>query len=358
MEKSDHSVNAEADWGRVLRYNNMVLNGQNEFPCSLEPSDDQYETESPPPCTEWSTPSVTKEDALEALRKYVSEHSLDPKPANEAQVTNMEMLLSYRYRLETFTEKRFTCWKTAPYMGEELDASGTPPPPWDIPVEEPTLFRTSSKDIPLPFTSLIKDCARCVGTGRVCCSQCDGGREECYNCHGRGYNFNYYSTYNLREHCYICSGVGHTRCSFCKGMGNSICTVCLQHKKTTVSICLRVKWTNHQKQVLCGEKEPNHLYQLPGRTLMTHTAARVSPVTDFPDPAVVKAAQRMVEKHAREYTKDIRILQQRQSIELVSLCRVSYAWRGQSYQFYVSGKDGDTFVDDYPESTCVCCSVM
>ncbi|KAJ0037130.1 hypothetical protein NL108_016192 [Boleophthalmus pectinirostris] len=360
MEKSDHSVHGEADWGRILRYNNMVLNGQDEFPCPLESSKqefEQIEPESPPPCPQWSAPSMTKMRALEVLRKHVSDYGLDPRPANEAQVTNMEILQGYRYRLESFTEKRVTRWNTEPYKGEELDDSGVPPPPWSVPAEEPPQFTTSFKDIPLPYTSLIKDCGRCLGRGRIACTSCENGRDKCAHCCGRGYNYNYVSTYTLTNHCYMCSGMGHVRCMFCRGMGESRCLVCMEHKKTTLSICLRVKWVNHQNQILCGSKEA-HLHQLSGRTLLTHTAKRVRALTDFPESGVMDAAQRFTQKHAQEYTDNARILQQRQRVELVWMCRVSYTWRDQTYQFYVPGEEEGAIVDNYPEVTCDCCSVM
>ncbi|XP_072300018.1 protein SSUH2 homolog [Eucyclogobius newberryi] len=366
-------LSVEAEWSRcVLGYNNMALNGKDEFLCPLEPSDQhQPEPESPAPCATPSVPSFTTEGALEALRKYVSEQGLDPRPANEATVTDLLTIHCYRYRLETFTETRFTRWNTDPYTGEDVEEVSAPAPPWDMFVEEPPLFNASSRDIALTNTKLVKVCGRCDGRGSCSCSFCFDGKEKCDHCIGRGYNntYNYYTGYLQHQLCCFCSGQGHVRCSFCSGKGQTKCNVCLEHKKTTLSISLRVKWMNHQDQVLCGSSEPQHLQQLqqpqhlqhlqqlPGQRIMNHTAPRVGAISDFLDPAVIRASQTLVLEHAEKYKLNARILQQRQTVELVSLCRVLYAWRGRSYTFYISAEDG-AFVDDYPESSCLCCSVM
>ncbi|CAL9703710.1 unnamed protein product [Knipowitschia caucasica] len=320
----ESSNSAEAVWSRrVLGYNHMVLDGRDEFPCELESPERRPEPESPPPCPEWSVPSVTPGGALEALRKYVSERSLDPTAAREATVTHIEDIVLYRFRLETFTERRFTCWNTEPYNEEEQDQPEPPPPdapplppPWDVPMEDPPPFIVSSKDLPLPHTRKIMKCRSCNGRGILRCD-CRNGKRDCYYCDGDGFKtqlrYDSYTrfSYVQRQMCVTCSGEGRKRCSFCKGEADVECSVCLGQKKTMVSVSLSVRWSNNPDQELCGEDSGLDLLRyLPGRVLLTHTAPRVSPITDFPEPSVLRASQTLVQKHEQEQDDNTKILKQ------------------------------------------------
>ncbi|KAI1892380.1 hypothetical protein AGOR_G00132770 [Albula goreensis] len=80
-------------------------------------------------------------------------------------------------------------------------------------------------------------------------------------------------------------------------------------------------------------------------------------VMGFPDPALAQAAERMVRDHQSRFTQTGRVLQQRQTIQLVPISRVCYMWKGESYMYIVYGQENKVNMDNYP-ATCCCCSII
>uniref|UniRef100_UPI0009B4A375 protein SSUH2 homolog n=1 Tax=Monopterus albus TaxID=43700 RepID=UPI0009B4A375 len=120
---------------------------------------DQYpQPETEPSYSNWDFPTPSKEDARRALIKYVSEQSYDStKPAEQCVITNMEAFDIYKYSLETYMEKRTTVWSRVPYIGQKIDMSEqTPPLPWEIPANAPTLFQNVEQAIQVPHTTSVQ----------------------------------------------------------------------------------------------------------------------------------------------------------------------------------------------------------
>ncbi|KAM4610642.1 protein SSUH2 homolog [Polymixia lowei] len=101
------------------------------------------------------------------------------------------------------------------------------------------------------------------------------------------------------------------------------------------------------------------LDKVPGNELFKDSRYMVRPVVNFPDPTVVETSKRLVREHQAKYSKTSRILQQRQTIELLPITKVTYEWRGESNVFFVYGRDLKVSAVDYPAACCgCCCSVM
>lgn len=99
-----------------------------------------------------------------------------------------------------------------------------------------------------------------------------------------------------------------------------------------------------------------NLSSVSGKELFRDTQYMVYPVMGFPDPAVVNAAERLVQDHQSKYSQTSRVLQQRQTIELIPITKVTYHWKGNSHMYFVYGNELEVSADNYP-ATC-CCSVM
>ncbi|XP_040902417.1 protein SSUH2 homolog [Toxotes jaculatrix] len=341
-------------------YESMLTEGEGGLchPPALFYPHPQPETQ--PSGLNWNIEPLSKDDAQQALIRYASEKCCySTKPAEEGVITSMETFDTYRYRLETFTETRTTKWSQRPYYGEQIDNRGqTPPGPWEIPVNVPPFFLEGSQIIEVPHTSSVKACPSCNATGRVLCMSCCGtGSRGCYSCGGMGY------TYFLqdRQMCLVCFGRGRTTCFACHGIGQIDCLVCLGKRKIIASIDLVVEWLNNMDQHTVEQSSGLKMVKLnsvSGETLFTDTNHMVCPVTNFPDPEVVQTSQQLLGKHQEEYLKTSRILQQRQTIELLPITKVTYEWKGKSHVFFVYGSDFKVSAVNYPAACCGCCTVM
>ncbi|XP_047438002.1 protein SSUH2 homolog isoform X2 [Mugil cephalus] len=324
----------------------------------LPPPMPSYPAPQPQPGPEqphWNIPSITEETAREALALYASSKCCySAAPAKDGVITNMEAFNTYRYRLETFTESRSTEWSHEPYNGQPVDAFAQPPPgPWDIPTNPPNFFLESKQTIKVPYTSSMKPCHACVGMGRKPCHHCAGaGNKVCWVCNGSGYRHG-------EDRCNHCSGRGRENCNFCHGRGSSQCSVCHGKQQLLVYISLTVKWTNNSEsfvvEQLSGLSAAN-FDKVSGKELYRDSQYMVYPVVGFPDAAVMQASQRLVSEHQGKYSQSSRILQQRQTIELIPVTKVTYTWKGNTHIYFVYGNEFKVNADDYP-ATC-CCTIM
>uniref|UniRef100_A0A3P8X1A0 Ssu-2 homolog, related sequence 1 n=1 Tax=Cynoglossus semilaevis TaxID=244447 RepID=A0A3P8X1A0_CYNSE len=303
----------------------------------------------------WTIPSISEDTAREAFVLFASSKCCYSKaPAKDGVITNMEAFNTYRYRLETFNETRSTEWNHEPYKGQPVDAYSQPPPgPWDIPTKTPTFFVDDKDIVKVPYTSSVKNCHACVGMGRKPCKDCAGaGNKVCWVCNGSGYRHG-------DDRCNHCSGRGRENCSHCQGQGSRTCEVCQGKQQLLVYIRLTVKWTDNTDNYVVEQRsglQANNLSSVSGKELFRDTQYMVYPVIGFPDPAVVGAAQRLVSEHQAKYSQTSRILQQRQTIELIPVTKVTYLWKGKSHIYFVYGNEFKVHADNYP-ATC-CCSVM
>ncbi|XP_029994002.1 protein SSUH2 homolog isoform X1 [Sphaeramia orbicularis] len=304
---------------------------------------------------QWNIPSITEDTAKEAFALFASSKCCySSAPAKEGGITNMEAFNTYRYRLETFTESRSTQWAQEPYHGQPVDAYSSPPPgPWDIPAKVPSFFQDSKQIIKVPYTSSMKTCHVCLGMGRKPCRDCAGaGNKACWVCNGSGYRHG-------DDRCHHCNGRGRENCSHCHGQGSKQCPTCHGKQQLLVYINLTVKWTNNSDNYVVEQSsglQVENLSKVSGQELFRDSQYLVYPLMSFPDMAVVNASQRFVSEHQGKFSQTSRILQQRQTIELIPVTRVTYSWKGKSHIYFVYGNEFKVSTDDYP-ATC-CCTVM
>ncbi|XP_075994477.1 protein SSUH2 homolog [Genypterus blacodes] len=301
---------------------------------------------------DWSIPSLSEDSAREAFKSFASAQCCYSKsPATDGVITNMEPYNTYRYRLETFTESRSTDWAHKPYDGEVADFyTQTAPRPWEIQATPPTLFTNHMQEIRVPFTSSIKECHGCHGSGTSPCEDCAGrGHKECWACHGQPSELG----------CSSCNSTGQDRCSPCNGQGTSECETCKGKHQLLTFIQLKVEWTNHVEdhvvQQSCG-LPVDQLRSVTGKELFKNNQYLVYPLLGFPNPAMCEASERLVTDHQTKYAQTSRILQQRQTVELIPITKVGYKWKGDSHIYFVFGNEHQVFAENYP-ATC-CCVIL
>lgn len=324
----------------------------------LPPPMPAYPVPQPEPAAEqphWNIPSITEDTAREAFLLYASSKCCySSGPAKDGVITNMDAFNTYRYRLETFTETRCTAWSHEPYNGQPVDAFAQPAPgPWDIPAKSPNFFMDGKQLLKVPYTSSVKPCHVCIGMGRKPCKDCAGvGNKVCWVCNGSGFRHG-------DDRCHHCNGRGRENCNHCHGQGSTVCATCRGKQQLLVYINLTVTWKNNSDDYVVEQSsglQIDNLSKVSGKELFRDSQYLVYPVMGFPDPMVVQAAQRLVSEHQGKYTQTSRVLQQRQTIELIPVTRVRYTWKGKSHIYFVYGNEFKVNADDYP-ATC-CCTVM
>ncbi|XP_054640624.1 protein SSUH2 homolog [Dunckerocampus dactyliophorus] len=302
---------------------------------------------------DWSIPSLSEDAAREAFKSYVASNCCYSKaPANDGVITQMEPFNTYRYRLETYTESRSTEWAHKPHEGEAADFyTQTAPRPWEIQATSPSLFTNHSEEIRVPYTSSIKDCHDCNGTGKKACDDCHGsGYKACRMCNGSGSNND--------MSCNHCDATGRDRCTACNANGTKECDTCKGKRQLLTYIKLKVEWTNHVEDHVveqnCGLKIDD-LRSVSGKELFKNSHYLVYPLLGFPNPAISEASERLIREQQSKYAQTSRILQQRQTVELIPITKVSYKWKGDSHVYYVYGNEQQVSAN-YP-ATC-CCVIL
>ncbi|XP_075952498.1 protein SSUH2 homolog [Anarhichas minor] len=212
------------------------------------------------------------------------------------------------YQLETFTETRKTEQAEKPYEGEEADFNTQPAPqPWDIPAKTPSFFTKHKEKIRVPFTSSIK----VIGKQKLCIK--------------------------------------------CNARGNMDCETCEGKRQMLSSIKLKVKWSNHEEYHVVPQNSglKIELDSVSGKELFQNSQSLLYLLLGFPNPAISEASQRMIKDHQTKYGQTSRILQQRQTVELIPITKVNYKWKGEAHLYYVYGNEHKVSADNYP-ATCCC----
>lgn len=80
----------------------------------------------------------------------------------------------------------------------------------------------------------------------------------------------------------------------------------------------------------------------------------VYPIQGFPDQEICDVSTKLINEHLERFTATSRILQQRQSIELVPLTHAYYTYNGKDYSFFVYGLENKVFTSKYPSA----CSIL
>ncbi|RVE72620.1 hypothetical protein OJAV_G00039270 [Oryzias javanicus] len=303
----------------------------------------------------WSIPSLTEEEAREALENFVSEQCCyGSDPVKEAVITNMEPCNTFRYRLETFTESRNAEQAQKPHEGEVADFYTQPAPqPWEVQATPTKLFTDEIKEIRVPFTSTVQDCNNCQAKGKISCKKCNGkGKSVCSLCNGNGRRDD--------GDCPKCSASGKERCGICDGTGKKECKTCDGKCRLLSYIKLKVEWTNHVDSQMVQDQsglKPDCLQSVTGKELFQNSGFMVYPLLGFPNPAISDTSERLIRESQSKFAQNSRILQQRQTVELIPVTKVKYQWKSNDCSFSVYGSERKVQADDYPD-TCACCVIL
>uniref|UniRef100_I3KQH8 Protein SSUH2 homolog n=1 Tax=Oreochromis niloticus TaxID=8128 RepID=I3KQH8_ORENI len=298
-------------------------------------------------------PSVSEDVARDALLKFVeSKWNYSSKPARNLTFKDLQPITVYRYRLETYTETRTSAWQFEPYNGQTVDGPqyGMSPAPWDIPVSLPQRYTDKVEKIRVPHSSFVKVCHKCKGCGRTRCTACFGrGQKRCTFCHGRGRIRN--------KHCTSCHGRGRKRCLSCHSHGYKTCSVCLGSQNLLHFIQLTVTWKNNVSEFI-PDRQPDFpdkkFEKVSGDAFFIDESLLVYPIQGFPDQEICDVSTKLINEHLERFTSTSRILQQRQSIELVPLTHAYYTYNGKDYSFFVYGLENKVFTSKYPSA----CSIL
>ncbi|XP_071350637.1 protein SSUH2 homolog [Trachinotus anak] len=294
-------------------------------------------------------PSVSEDVAREALLKFVeSKWTYSSKPARNLTFKELKPITVYRYRLETYTETRTSAWQFESYNGQMVDGpeNGMSPPPWDIPVALPQRYTNMVQKVRVPHTSFVKLCHTCHGCGRTRCIACFGrGRKRCTFCHGHGHSRN--------KRCTSCHGHGYKRCITCHGHGFKICHVCNGNRNLLHFILLTISWKNNVDEFI-PDRQPDFpdkkFEQVTGDPFFIDENLLVYPIQGFPDQDICDVSTKMINEHLNRFSSTSRILQQRQTIELVPLTQAFYNYSGKVHNFFVYGTENKVFASKYPSA--------
>ncbi|MCI4390283.1 hypothetical protein PGIGA_G00120840 [Pangasianodon gigas] len=294
-------------------------------------------------------PQVSEDVAREALLKFVGKKwTYSSKPAQNLVFNDLKPFTVYRYRLETFTESRSSAWEHEIYNGQYVDGPqyGIIPPPWQVEVQYPPKFTDTVQKVRVPHTSSVKPCHQCQGKGRVRCTHCHSrGWISCMSCHG--------AIHGRNRRCVGCHGRGRKVCTWCHGNGHKTCRKCNGRKKLLHFIQLTVTWKNQVYEFI-----PDRLPDFPikkfekvsGEAFFIDESLLVYPIVGFPDKEICNASDEAIHEHLNKYSTVSRILQQRQSVELVPLTQAFYSYNGKHYDYFVYGTEKKVHTTKYPTS--------
>ncbi|XP_004642202.1 protein SSUH2 homolog [Octodon degus] len=321
----------------------------------------------PPEPPSWSSilehrvPVITEAVAREALLSFVNSRCCYGRAAASdliIQELRQQTLCRVRGWQGTMDVGRGRVWTVQPLSNHSVDGPqrGTSPKLWDIQVQVPAMFQEDTRKSQVPHSSLVKDCHKCYGRGRYKCSSCHGsGMVRCPACSGAKRKA------RPPRRCPLCSGSGRRRCSVCSGSGSKACATCRGERKLVHFVQLVTTWRNSLFEFV---SEPHLncprelLGKAKGENLFKDENSAVYPIVDFPLQEISLASRRGIQEHSAAVASRGRILQQRQTIELVPLTEVHYSYQGKASVYYVYGTDHQVYAVDYPERYCCGCTIV
>ncbi|KAM8914395.1 protein SSUH2 homolog isoform 1-T1 [Spinachia spinachia] len=298
-------------------------------------------------------PTVSEDVARDALLRFVgSKWRFSTKPARNLVFKELKPITVYRYKLETYTETRTSAWQFEPYNGQPVDGPqfGVSPPPWDVLMPPPQRYTDRVEKVPVPHSSFVKLCHKCHGCGRTRCGHCLGrGQKRCTFCHGNGRSRN--------NRCTSCHGRGRKRCTFCQGHGHNTCSVCHGSRNLLHFILLTVTWKNNISDHI-PDRQPDFpdkkFEKVTGDPFFVDESVLVYAIQGFPDQEICDVSRNLINEHLHRFSSTSRILQQRQTIELVPLTHALYNYNGKESGFFVFGVENEVYVSKYPSA----CSIL
>uniref|UniRef100_A0A8B9V9N2 Ssu-2 homolog n=1 Tax=Anas zonorhyncha TaxID=75864 RepID=A0A8B9V9N2_9AVES len=215
---------------------------------------EQVQSRNPSVLVPRGVPPLTEAAARTALLRFVAtRHCYGSRAAAELHIQELRPRVTYRYRLETFSESRLSEWAFEPFTkpGTSRPPGDIPPDLWDVEVGVPPLFQGQTRRCRVPRSALVR--ARCV--------TCRGSRRRL----------------KQQKRCQLCSGTGRSRCSTCSGRGSKTCTTCQGEKKLRHFRQLVITWRNNVFEFVS-----EHHLNFPGELL-----SKVSGENIFQDENVV-----------------------------------------------------------------------
>nr|XP_033782489.1 protein SSUH2 homolog [Geotrypetes seraphini] len=305
---------------------------------------------------------ITEEMATEALFHFInSKCCYSREPLTKLVIQDIIQLSLYRYRLETFSERRFCDWSYEPYTGQLVDGpeNGASPQPWDVQVSTSNLFQEDTRRLRIPHSSQVKECYKCQGRGRKKCSRCQGaGRARCVSCSRNRHK-------DKHKTCQICAGTGRRSCNTCSGRGHKPCTTCRGERRLLHFQQLTVTWKNlvfeFVPEVTQEEAEafPRELLsKVHGRNIFKEEGVLVHPINDFPNLEISQVSMRAITTHRAVHMEKSPILQQRQSLEWIPLTAVHCQYKGGHFAYYLYGMENMVHAPNYPRKQCCGCNIM
>ncbi|XP_044156686.1 protein SSUH2 homolog isoform X1 [Bufo gargarizans] len=343
-----------SDWEVIPGYEGMGSDDGGKFLPPAQPG--LMPGSMPTPAnTSWTIPSVSENDARNALKDFAKNKCCyRTTPAEEMDFHELRPFNTYRYRLETFTESRTCKWVTTPYNGQSVDSPvfGIPPQPWDVPIQIPAMFKDEIMKMPVPHTSSLKACPQCLGICKTVCKKCHGtGRVRCWVCNGTGRRFD--------DPCHRCRGQGTESCTTCHSTRYERCVGCSGRGQILNYIELTVTWKNNIYEFVAEHNSefPTDLFKkVNGEMIFMDEQMLLSPLVNFPAQSINQSSQNALQQHRTQFFSTSRVLRQRHSIEWLPLTKVEYIWRGNRYDYFVYGKENQVYTDNYPQKCC--CVVM
>ncbi|KAL5014371.1 hypothetical protein ScPMuIL_008641 [Solemya velum] len=318
----------------------------------------------PPERTDISNvPTITEQDARDALLQFVAEHCCyGKKAAQDMTFRDLQSTSAFHYTLETFAEGRQTCWAYEPFKGQTIDGpfNGLAPGPWDIQMQPTAMFQNSKMEMEVPHTASVKPCHGCMAMGRIQCKNCHGrGRVHCDTCHGSGRVSVYRDGDHHHEHCTWCHGEGRRHCHTCHGDGMVTCHTCKGCSQLKCYIKLTVLWNNHViDHIVERTALPDHLIRsVTGQIAFEESQLRVWPINHFPDAEINNASQRLVNQHSTAFPSE-RILMQRHNVRIIPVTQAIYTWKEKQSNFFVYGFENQVHAPDYPQTCCCGCVLI
>lgn len=202
----------------------------------------------------------------------------------------------------------------------------------------------------MPYTSSVQDCNTCHAAGTMQCNICHGSGfdKTCWVCEGSGTKDD--------QRCTRCDATGKDRCTECDGRGTKECETCKGKRQLLTYIKLKVEWVNNVEDHVVEQNsglEIGDLQSVTGKELFKNSQYLLYPLLGFPNPAISQASERLIREHQSRFGQNARILQQRQTVELIPISKVKYKWKGDSHIYYVYGNENKVSADNYP-ATCCC----
>jgi len=258
----------------------------------------------------------------------------------------------YRYKLESFMERRSVRWIKIPYHGDEDQGAGgdtTVAAPWDIPVRPTngTLWEEETLMMPVPGTTLLRLCEKCQGKGWIRCWKCDqAGNYLCYWCDGKG---GFYDGEGHWKYCWTCKGIGIVYCAICKGYTKLVCSYCEGYFEVKFFIQLKVEYfvKTHKYYIeefktdvpIQKEKKWTGCRSGSGERILEEEEDRVPPISTFNVKDVNDCSSAALTRHDSYYT-GLRIHRQRHFVDIIPIYEVEASWKESTFVFWIYGQKG------------------